>query len=319
MTTSPTTNEDVNDSPKAEDLLRILESLDALVYVSDMHSHEMLFINAYGRQRWGAPNGRKCWQVLQDGQSGPCDFCTNPQLLDADGHPTPTIVWEFRNTRDGRWYQCRDQAMQWHDGHMVRVEIATDITERKTLEEALKASNQQTRKLAYRDDLTQLPNRRAFFESYRKQMETLTPDQPLALVLIDLDHFKMVNDVRGHAAGDHVLKVVAELFQAQLRSRDILCRLGGEEFALVLPNTSLSCAAGLAKRLHQALRSHTMEYAGQPFLVTASLGVTATTCAEANLNDMLKAADKAMYRAKAQGRDQVCSEPLSSVSEPRPE
>ncbi|MCL7940933.1 GGDEF domain-containing protein [Halomonas sp. ATCH28] len=299
--------DDATSSPSGEDLLRILDSLDAAVYVSDIHTHDLLFLNAYGRQQWGEPEGRKCWEVLQEGQSGPCEFCNNPRLLDAQGRPGPAVVWEFQNTQDGRWYQCRDQAILWSDGRLVRVEIATDITERKALEDALKASHHRVERLAYRDELTQLLNRRAFFAACHEQLARLPPKQPFAVMLIDLDHFKAINDAHGHAAGDHVLREVARIFQAQLRGSDILCRFGGEEFALALPGTSRSDAAELAERLRLALSSGSMEYAGQRLGGSASFGVAAAPCDEVGLDELLNAADQAMYRAKHQGRDRVCT------------
>ncbi|WP_355662329.1 sensor domain-containing diguanylate cyclase [Halomonas salifodinae] len=299
----------LDSTPGAEDLLHILDSLDAAVYASDMQTHELLFLNAYGRQQWGEPRGRKCWEVLQEGQSGPCDFCTNDQLLDARGRPGAPVVWEFQNTQNGRWYQCRDQAIAWHDGRLVRVEIATDITERKALEDALKASHRHAEWLAFRDELTQLLNRRAFFAACQEQLATLAPEHSFALVLIDLDRFKLVNDTHGHAAGDRVLREVAKRFQAELRSGDILCRFGGEEFALALPNTSPAAAMELAERLRQSLRSRSMSHGEERFRVTASFGVVAAPGADADLGMLLQRADQAMYRAKHEGRDRVCDAP----------
>lgn len=112
----------------------ILNSLDALVYVADMQTGELLFLNDYGVAHWGEPAGRPCWQVLQSEQTGPCAFCTNEKLVDEDSRPAGVYVWEFQNSVNGSWYQCRDQAIYWVDGRLARLEIATDITERKRLE-----------------------------------------------------------------------------------------------------------------------------------------------------------------------------------------
>ncbi len=112
----------------------ILDGINALIYVADLQTHEILFINKYGREIWGDITGKVCWQNLQDGQSGPCSFCTNDRLLTSDGEPTGVYAWEFQNTVTGQWYDCRDQAIRWSDGRMVRMEIATDITDRKNAE-----------------------------------------------------------------------------------------------------------------------------------------------------------------------------------------
>ena len=115
----------------------LLNSLDALVYVADMSTYEILFINRYGQKIWGNVVGKTCWQALQAGQTGPCEFCTNQKLLNSNGEPKGVYVWEIQNTADNEWYECRDQAIHWPDGRFVRMEIATNITPRKLSETAL--------------------------------------------------------------------------------------------------------------------------------------------------------------------------------------
>lgn len=118
----------------------IMDSLDALVYVADMETYELLFLNEYGRKNWGDVIGKRCWQALQTNQTGPCTFCTNDKLVNAEGNPTGVYVWEFQNTVTKQWYDCRDQAIRWPDGRFVRMEIATDITLRRQAEQdALRA------------------------------------------------------------------------------------------------------------------------------------------------------------------------------------
>ncbi|MBN2231957.1 MAG: response regulator [Deltaproteobacteria bacterium] len=125
----------------------ILDSLDAVVYAADMESHELLMVNRYLRNAIhyrGDLEGRKCWEVLQKDQRGPCPFCTNDRLLTAAGEPVDGgCLWEFRNTVNGRWYECRDQAIRWTDGRPARLEIATDITWRKEVEQALTAETER--------------------------------------------------------------------------------------------------------------------------------------------------------------------------------
>ncbi len=126
----------------------IMDSLDALVYVADMQTYELLFINEYGKKLFGNIEGQICWQTLQSDQSGPCTFCTNDRLILENGEPAGVCVWEFQNTVNGCWYQCRDKAIHWHDNRLVRMEIATDITERKLYESALIESNDRFMSLA---------------------------------------------------------------------------------------------------------------------------------------------------------------------------
>ena len=115
----------------------ILDSIDSLIYVADMETCELLFVNDYGRQIWGDVQGKICWQVLQRGQSGPCPFCTNDRLLDQEGRSTGLYAWEFQNTVTKAWFACRDQAIPWDTGRLVRMEIATDITAQKTIRREL--------------------------------------------------------------------------------------------------------------------------------------------------------------------------------------
>ncbi len=131
---------------KARQLANLMDSLDALVYVADMQTYELLFMNAVGRQMGFIPQAT-CWQTLQKDMAGPCPFCTNDRLVDAAGQSTGVYTWEFQNTRTGRWYHCRDQAIPWDDGRLVRLEIATDITEQKLADEAITRSEKKFRTL----------------------------------------------------------------------------------------------------------------------------------------------------------------------------
>jgi two-component sensor histidine kinase len=123
-----------------ERLITVLDSLSAIVYVADMTTYELLFINKYTQNIFGDITGKNCWKTLQSGQTGPCSFCTNDKLLKPDGQPAGVYNWEFKNTVNNRWYYMQDRAIPWTDGSMVRMEIATDITDRKTAEEKTLAS-----------------------------------------------------------------------------------------------------------------------------------------------------------------------------------
>lgn len=131
---------------QANERLRVvMNSMPAFIYIADMQTHELLFVNEYARAVWGADiKGKKCWDALQ-GLDGPCPFCTNDKLLDSEGRPAGVYQWEFHNTLHGRWYDLRDCAIQWTDGRFVRMEIATDITESKIAQEKFK--QEATRKL----------------------------------------------------------------------------------------------------------------------------------------------------------------------------
>ncbi|MDA3786484.1 MAG: ATP-binding protein, partial [Deltaproteobacteria bacterium] len=121
----------------------LMDSMDALIYVADMQTHEILFINEYGRKKFGDITGTKCWQSLQKGQSGACSFCTNKYLLDEEGRPGEIHTSEAQNTVTGIWYQAYDRAITWVDDRLVRFQFATDISTRKRAEKRLAEETEQ--------------------------------------------------------------------------------------------------------------------------------------------------------------------------------
>ncbi len=287
-------------------LSTVLDSLDALVYVSDMETYELLFFNEYGKAIWGDAEGKICWQVLQSGQSGPCEFCTNDKLVDENGKSTGVYVWEFQNTVDGQWYQCRDQAIKWIDGRLVRMEIATNITDRKQAEEELKIAKEMAEALARRDELTGLNNRRAFFSDGEKLFnQAKRYAHPFTLIMLDIDYFKKINDTYGHAAGDDVLESLANTLRDQVREVDIIGRLGGEEFAIILPETKLTDAFLMAERLRVAIENIKVSSEKGNINVTASFGISVYSQESASLEDILNKADDSLYQAKRNGRNRV--------------
>jgi PAS domain S-box-containing protein len=120
----------------------VLDSLDALVYVSDLETYELLFMNSYAQNICGQCIGQKCYVSFHRGDE-PCEFCTNKFLVNEHGEPNEIYVWEYQSRITGQWFECRDQAIRWTDGRLVRMEIATDITGRKQVEEALLAEKER--------------------------------------------------------------------------------------------------------------------------------------------------------------------------------
>lgn len=301
--------EDVTRTTQRQDSLAvILNSLDAMIYVADMQTYEVLFVNQYGKSIWGDIEGKTCWRVLQADQDSPCSFCTNDYLLDEFGEPVEAYVWEFRNTVNGRWYQCRDQVIRWTDGRFVRLEIATDITDRKRIEEELLAAKLRAEELAQKDELTRLSNRRAFFEKGHQIVEQAKRfGHSTSLIMMDLDYFKKINDSHGHPVGDRVLQAVAELLQSLVREIDIVARMGGEEFALALPETSIEDAGILAERIRCGIENLVIADGDNRITLTASFGVATYEDDIASIYTLLSNADDALYVAKMKGRNQIRS------------
>jgi len=289
-----------------EDMTTILNVIDALVYVSDMKTHEMIFMNQYGVDRWGTPGNKRCWQVLQSDQTGPCEFCTNDRLINEKGDSTGVYVWEFQNTVDKRWYQCRDQAIPWTDGRTVRLEIASDITDRIKAERKLKVAKQKADKLAHTDDLTGTRNRRSFFKEGTQVFNLAKRyNHSTSIIMMDIDCFKKINDKYGHITGDKVLRKFVNNIHHNIREVDIFGRIGGEEFALILPETNKDEALKTAEKLRIKVSNMNFDEIDNQLAISSSFGVAMINSAELTFDQILSRADKALYCAKNKGRNCV--------------
>lgn len=167
--------------------------------------------------------------------------------------------------------------------------------------------------MASSDELTGLMNRRGYYQRFESELERARRNQtPLAIALIDVDHFKRFNDTYGHLSGDRVLKALAELFGQKLRRSDVVCRFGGEEFAVLLPDTSLKSAVELMERVRKTVEKLQIEgFHGEALKVTISVGVAeVNTLPKASphrseISETLALADEQLYAAKNNGRNQV--------------
>ena len=194
-------------------------------------------------------------------------------------------------------------ALYDHAGNFAGVEgIYRDVTQRKNLERELQ-------RLATTDMLTGIANRRAFLETAESAYaHSCHSGEPLTLLMLDLDHFKAINDHYGHLEGDRALVAFAQAVKSQLRASDAVGRLGGEEFGVLLPLTTLAEGLEAAHRILQSVRALQLnDDTGQAYRITTSLGVGAFRQNDRSLRDMLDRADQALYLAKHRGRDQIAS------------
>jgi diguanylate cyclase len=145
------------------------------------------------------------------------------------------------------------------------------------------------------------------FSRASRRREKGLPEMDLALIMIDIDRFKSVNDIHGHLAGDTLLKALAERIAASLRSYDSVGRFGGEEFLVVLPGADLLQAMEVAMKIWRLIREEPFMLEGEPVVITASLGIGVTEEGDTECDEILKRADQALYRAKEGGRDQVAA------------
>jgi diguanylate cyclase (GGDEF)-like protein len=172
----------------------------------------------------------------------------------------------------------------------------------------LQAANEKLRHLATRDGLTGLFNHRHFQEALDREISrTVRYQKPLTLILLDIDHFKKVNDTYGHPVGDAVLKVISAIMLKAVRESDLVARHGGEEFAAILPETDLKGGAILAERLRRAVEAADIPAGGQTLKITISIGVTTYNLASGGSGKaaLVAAADKALYHSKESGRNKL--------------
>ena len=167
--------------------------------------------------------------------------------------------------------------------------------------------HQQLASLSYKDPLTGLNNRRGLEQALSLTLTALSRDNGcISAIVLDADNFKQVNDTYGHDGGDFVLEEIARILDQQARSSDAKCRLGGEEFLIILPSTPLKEAITLGERIRQAIEETHIRYDDHTFHITTSVGI-ASQSGKIDLHQLMKSADKALYRAKQEGKNRVCT------------
>lgn len=202
----------------------------------------------------------------------------------------------------------------------TNAQLHAEIVERERAEEALRQANEhlqtqlaeiqalqvQLREQSIRDPLTRLFNRRYLQETLERELASAQRDHTaLAVILLDIDRFKQINDAHGHQAGDLMLQSLADLLWNQTRQMDVACRYGGEEFVVVMPVASLDAARSRAEQLRAHVEQLRVEYDTLCLQTTLSLGVAAFPQHGATSDELLRAADDALYAAKAAGRNRV--------------
>jgi diguanylate cyclase (GGDEF)-like protein len=214
------------------------------------------------------------------------------------------IEYECHSPKEMRWYLARVSPLRRRSG-LKRIFGAVishaNITERKLVE-------LEYAKLADTDPLTEVPNRRFFNAFAKRDMDRFFRfGQASSLLMVDLDNFKDINDTHGHAVGDEVLRRVAAVGNAMLRSGDLFARLGGEEFVCMLPRTDEWGAVMAAEKLRAAVERLSILSGARLIPVTVSIGVSSVTKTDRTVDSALRRADQALYRAKNDGRNCVRS------------
>ncbi|MEO1445444.1 MAG: diguanylate cyclase [Cyanobacteria bacterium J06635_11] len=300
----------------------ILDASTSILYVNDFASGQNIYVNRWlqgvlGYQPEDLDKLGGCFinQLVHEDER-PAVADQRKQLKSmADGE---IVEMEYRlQHRSGhwQWLLCRETIFQ-RDGDGQPTQIfgtATDITDRKQAEVALREANRELERLANIDGLTQVANRR-FFDFYLQKSweKSHCYQNPLTLILCDIDYFKLYNDAYGHQAGDACLQQVSQAIESAVASdSDLVARYGGEEFAIVLPNTTCPGAQRVANNIQQAVLSLKIlhQHSAVAPYITVSLGIATLKCAEEAAPDALIAiADQCLYQAKYEGRNRYCFE-----------
>ncbi|WP_426237818.1 diguanylate cyclase [Pararhizobium sp. DWP1-1-3] len=295
----------------------VIDALSAHICVLDRQGVIMAVNRAW--RKFGAENahGVEFSDIGQD-YLQICRNSSGPGAIEADDFAvgvravldrrTPLFQLEYpcHSPTAFRWFLGRVTPLNLPDGGAVISH--ENITSRRVLEIELA-------KLADTDPLTGLPNRRYFLDRANIQLEKVHMFYTKAsLVMIDVDHFKTVNDTHGHPAGDEVLKSISRGCFERLRQSDVMARFGGEEFIILLPETGVMDAAVLAETLRKSVEESVIEIDGGVVSVTASFGVAEIRIEDLTIDTALARADRALYKAKRAGRNCVRQEDLRTSS-----
>jgi len=183
----------------------------------------------------------------------------------------------------------------------------TSVLKKARLKREIRLARERMAEMATRDELTGLHNRRYFLESLEREMARARRyETDLMFCMSDLDHFNEINDTFGHAAGDMALSEIGKILKQWARQTDLPCRYGGDEFAVILPNTDAEGGLVAGERLREAVAGHRFEYEAHDFQMTISIGIALyNRSEEESPADLVKRADAALYRAKEGGRNRV--------------
>ncbi len=305
------TLEDVSEQVRSERMLRKQEAwMNAML--AGVRDFAQTVVNAEGEiMRWNEDMRRITGYSDQQVTGKPYSVVFPP-----DGITTDRVTDRLREADragmsfDEGWVQRADGSQFWSHSLLLPIDkslkegwyalVFRDITDsRESVESLIKAATS--------DQLTGVANRRALFESAELEFARYArKPRDISLLIIDIDHFKRINDTFGHPVGDEVIRTLALILVRSVRSIDIVARLGGEEFAVFLPSTDISMAAEIAKRIRQNVTNARIQTPDGVISFLVSIGAAQVGPDTASMDALIGAADEALYDAKRGGRDQVC-------------
>ena len=296
------------------------------VSVIDLPKYELVYANQAMKNIMSDLTAVNCWEAIY-GQESPCMWCKAPALLANIKSNIPPyqstinngyIVYEHFNEVANKWFQMQEKVVVLKDSRTVLISIALDISLQKEAQsklidthvkltrqtQALQEAQAKLKEQANRDPMTNMHNRRYFAQMSEKIVSIAKrTKEPLGFMMIDIDNFKKVNDTYGHNVGDEVIKMLANKLISRIRESDIAARFGGEEFAIILPNTDLKSTSEVAETIR--LEVEQIKY-NDNLHFTISIGVSELNHEDTkSVTEALNNSDKALYEAKASGRNRV--------------
>jgi len=303
-----------------QSLERIVKGIADGVLVIDRH-YKIIQANSAAAATLGFERSemlnKKCYEITHKRETpceGPDIVCPHAQIIGRGEEAVKVLHTHYDARGDERHFEITASPIRDDTGKaFAMVETYRDIMEKRSDDELVKLvkrlNEAQThlKHMAITDDLTGLRNRRYITERLEEEFQRAkrTRGLKLSLIMLDIDHFKQINDVHGHLFGDVVLRVIASRVRASLRKHDILGRVGGEEFLVICPGSTLEETVIVAERIRNVINSDAIGDGIKEVTVALSAGVTALLDHDGTSDRLFSRADTALYKAKEEGRNRV--------------
>jgi len=277
--------------------LNAIDKIGIGIFVVD-ENYSVRYMNKTMQTWFGDQREKTCYSSIAN-LDAPCPYCKLGEVI----HENKKVIYE-PTTPDGKSFDIVATSIKNSDGAILKMEVIRNITAEKEAQKKVKEQQEKLLYQAYYDSLTGLPNRRLFYDRLQQGIEKAKRNgEKMALLFIDLDRFKEINDSLGHDAGDEVLQIVAERLSKLIRAEDSLSRLGGDEFTILMQNLKQGQDASvLAQKIFKSLAKE-MIIEGNKLYVSCSIGISLFPDDGELAQNLLKYADSAMYKAKAEGRN----------------